>query len=105
MNTIANRSGVRRYAAVVLGLFLFTGCDGLLEVTNPGSVEEDDLDNPTLAATIVNSALGQFECAYTSYVASTGILSQEFIDASNWAALNGWGQRGLQLETIAGSCA
>lgn len=106
MNILANRSGFRRYAAVVLsGLFLFTGCDGLLEVTNPGSVEEVDLDNPALAATLVNSALGQFECAYTSYVASTGILSQELIDASNWAALNGWGQRGLQLRTIAGSCA
>lgn len=106
MNTISNRSGIRRSVAVVLsGLLLVTGCDGLLEVSNPSSVEDGDLNNPALAATIVTSALGQFECAYTSYVASTAMLAHELIDASNWAALNGWGQRGLQLLTITGSCA
>ena len=99
------RSGKRSLPAVaLLSVALMAGCDNLLEVTNPGSVEAGDLNNPTLATTLVNSALGQFECAYTSYVASTGILGQELIDSSNWANLNGWGQRGLQLEQIAGSC-
>jgi starch-binding outer membrane protein, SusD/RagB family len=93
-----------RGAAGVLALVALAGCDSLLGVSNPGSVEATDLENPALAETLVNSALGAFECAYTSYVVSVGMLGQELRDSSNWANLNGWGQRGLQLETIIGSC-
>ena len=79
-------------------------CDGLLDVTNPGSVQESDLSNPALAQTLVNSALGQFECAYTSYVVSTGVLAGEYVNASSWLDINGWGWRGLELNTITGTC-
>jgi starch-binding outer membrane protein, SusD/RagB family len=94
-------------AASVLGLALIAGlaaCDSLLEVENPGAVQAEDLDNPALAPTLVNSALGQFECAYTSYVTSTSVLAHETINASSWLNINGWGWRGLELETITGSC-
>ena len=90
----------------IVGL-LFLGlaaCDGMLDVTNPGSVQESDLSNPALAPTLLNSALGQFECAYTSYVASAGILAGEYINASSWLDINTWGWRGLELRTISGSC-
>jgi len=99
------RRGMRRTA--ILGLALFAGlagCESLLEVELPGSVQESDLDNPALATTLVNSALGQFECAYTSYVASAGILANEYINASTWLDINGWGWRGIELLTIIGSC-
>jgi len=79
-------------------------CDNLLVVDLPGSVEGEDLDNPALAETLVNSALGQFECAYTSYVASTGILANEYINASSWLNVNTWGWRGLELHEITGTC-
>jgi len=107
---ISMKSGVNSFRiggpALACGSLItaLIACDGLLDVSNPGSVEAEDLDNPTLTQTLVNSALGGFECAYSSYVASTAILGQEMIDASNWANLNGWGQRGLQLEEIIGSC-
>ncbi|CAN5856446.1 hypothetical protein BH23GEM3_BH23GEM3_06650 [soil metagenome] len=80
------------------------GCDNLLVVDLPGSVEGESLNNPALAGTLVNSALGQFECAYTSYVASTGILAHEYINASSWLNINTWGWRGLELREIAGTC-
>src|SRR5690606_38617952 len=79
-------------------------CDGLLEVENPGAVEASDLENPALAGTILNSALGQFECAYTSYVISTALLADEVINSSGWLNINPWGWRGLELEEIVGSC-
>jgi hypothetical protein len=79
-------------------------CDSLLDVELPGTVEASALDNPALARTLVNSALGQFECAYTSYVATTGILSNEYINASSWLNINTWGWRGLELHSIDGSC-
>jgi hypothetical protein len=80
------------------------GCDNLLDVTNPSSVQEDDLANPALAATLVNSALGQFECALSQYVVSTGLLSGEYINSSSWLDINGWGWRGIELNQIAGAC-
>jgi hypothetical protein len=92
---------------IMMGLLLAgpTGCgDDLLDVTNPGSVQETDLSNPALAQTLVNSALGQFECAYTNYVATSGIMAHEYINASSWLDINGWGWRGIELYTITGSC-
>ncbi len=89
---------------VALPLLANTACDGLLDVELPGTVPATSLDNPALARTLVNSALGRFECAYTSYVVTTGVLSNEFINASTWLNLNTWGWKGLELHTIAGGC-
>lgn len=99
--------GLRQLLSVALGAAVLTvaaGCDSLLEVELPGTVEAESLDNPALAQTLVNSALGQFECAYTSYVASTSILSGEYINASGWLNINSWGWRGLELNSITGGC-
>ncbi len=100
------RPRVRRYLSAGLSiLFLgLTACDGLLDVTNPGRVAESDLDNPALVPTLVNSALGQFECAYTQYVATSGIMANEYVNSSSWLDINGWGWRGIELKTITGSC-
>jgi starch-binding outer membrane protein, SusD/RagB family len=103
----AGRAARRRGAGALMGLALVVGlgaCDDLLRVELPGSVAGEDLSNPALAQTLVNSALGQFECAYTSYVASAGILAHEYINASSWLNVNTWGWRGLELNEITGSC-
>jgi len=91
-------------ATAMLPLIAGTGCDSLLEVELPGTVPAEALDNPALARTLVNSALGRFECAYTSYVITTGVLSNEFINASTWLNLNGWGWKGIEVYNIAGGC-
>jgi hypothetical protein len=97
-----------RRAAAALALALLaagqSACGDLLDVTNPNSVQEDDLTNPALAATLVNSALGQFECALSQYVVSAGTLAGEYINASGWLDINGWGWRGVELYTITGGC-
>jgi starch-binding outer membrane protein, SusD/RagB family len=98
---------LKRSATAALGAVLLVAmaaCDGLLDVDLPGTVEAESLDNPALAQTLLNSALGQFECAYTSYVATTGILSGEYRNASSWLNVNTWGWRGLELNSITGSC-
>lgn len=99
-------SSDRRGLNVAMGV-LFAGlgaCGGLMEVENPGRVAESDLANPALAPTLVNSALGQFECAYTQYVATAGIMANGYVNASSWLDINGWGWRGIELNTIVGSC-
>lgn len=96
----------RRSVSLATGV-LFLGlaaCNGFLEVDNPGRVSESDLSNPALAQTLVNSALGQFECAYTNYVATAGIMANEYVNASSWLDINGWGWRGIEIKTITGSC-
>lgn len=99
-------SGQRSLSLATGVLFLgLTACGGgLMDVENPGTVAEADLGNPALATTLVNSALGQFECAYTSYVTTAGIMAHEYINASSWLDINGWGWRGIELKTITGSC-
>jgi hypothetical protein len=55
----------RRRALLLLLLGTFVaGCDSLLEVNLPGNVEGGDLQNPALASTLVDSAVGQFEWSY-----------------------------------------
>ena len=91
-------------AALLLPLTITAAWDSLLEVELPGTVPAEALDNPGLARTLVNSALGRFECAYTSYVITTGVLANEFINASTWLNLNTWGWKGVELYDIAGGC-
>lgn len=113
MNHMTDRARSRRRLSRLtrgVGFSLLLGtavaaCDGgLLDVEIPGRVVSSSLNDPALANTLVNSALGRFECAYTSYVASTGMLSNEFINSSGWLNLNGWGWRGVELYSIDGGC-
>jgi hypothetical protein len=97
-----------RAAAALLASWLVIGsaaCDSLLDVDIPGRVEESALNDPALAPTLVNSALGQFECAYTNYVATVGVLTEEYLVSSFFVDANIWGWRGIELRTAQGTCA
>jgi hypothetical protein len=67
------------------------GCNILdkgLEAVAPDKVETSSLEVPTNANLIVNSAVGNFECALNSYIVGAGLMSGELMDAtptaSNW---------------------
>jgi hypothetical protein len=81
-----------------------TACSSLLDVDIPGRVEAGALDNPQLAGTLVSSALGQFDCAYAAAVATTGVLSEEYIISSYFVNANIWGWRGVEIKTEPGDC-
>ena len=99
--TAAAGRGIAFALAVLVSM---TACDSLLEVEAPGTVQASDLDNPALATTLLNSALGRFECAYTSYVVTTGTMAHEFINSSGWLNLHPWGALWEQIEEIPGNC-
>lgn len=68
------------------------GCNILdkgLETTAPDKIETSTLEVPANAGLIVNSAIGNFECALKSYIVDAGMASGEFMDATataaNWA--------------------
>lgn len=90
------RSGRRagpRIVALVLACAATVGCEGLLDVDLPTRVPSTTLDDPALAEVVVLGAVGDFECAFTNYVAATGLLTDEMISSATWAAVIQWDQR------------
>lgn len=92
---IAKPATGRGLMAVLTGALLLggAGCDRLLDVEIPGRVQEDDLDNPALAATLVAGALGEFECAFNQMVPTNAFLTGEFISSNFFLDSNAWGRR------------
>ncbi|HEY3134169.1 MAG TPA: RagB/SusD family nutrient uptake outer membrane protein [Gemmatimonadaceae bacterium] len=60
-----------------------------LEATAPDKIETSTLEIPANAGLIVNSAIGNFQCALKSYIVDAAMASGEFMDATptaaNWA--------------------
>jgi hypothetical protein len=61
------------------------GCDGILEVDLPGQIVEGALFEPAQAAILVNSAIGDIECAYSEFIATD---ASGFEDV--FARVTGW---------------
>src|SRR3954471_3306934 len=74
-----------RRAAVATSIALgVAGCDGLLKVNNPASLQEGQLDDPVLEPFIINGVIGEFQFAYTNYAFFSGVLADEgFLDHPN----------------------
>ena len=67
-------------AGLVLGL---AGCDDLLKVSSPGSLQEGQLSDPALEQFLVNGAIGEFQFSYVNYALWSGALADEsFTDHS-----------------------
>lgn len=67
---------------------LGAGCDidSLLDVQPLDQVPAEGLTAPANAELLVNGAIADFECAYGAYVALTGVVAQEMVDATQTAA-------------------
>ncbi|HEY2377388.1 MAG TPA: RagB/SusD family nutrient uptake outer membrane protein [Gemmatimonadaceae bacterium] len=82
---------VRMGRATAIGIVvLLTACStsDLLKVQAPNSVPSDIYSNPAYATLMVNSVIGDFECAFGAFVVADGIATDELHDASlnngNW---------------------
>src|SRR5678816_3736122 len=87
----ARRVAERLSASLVGALFMATvlaacNTDRLLTVQAPNSVPSTVFDDPANAALMVNSIIGDFECAFGGFVTAEGIASDELIDATITAA-------------------
>lgn len=70
-----------------------TACKGILDVELPTRVPAGTLDDPALASTLVQGAVADFECAYSNYVAATGLLTDELVESTGFIAWFTWDQR------------
>src|ERR1051325_2835763 len=72
----------RRVVLVSASLVLSWSCHDVLKVELPGRIPSNLLSDPTTAPTLAASVVADFECAFSNYVSSTVILSDEFLGAS-----------------------
>jgi hypothetical protein len=82
------RLGALPATALVLAATLLTACntERLLTVNTPNQVPVNVLDEPANATLMVNSAVGDFQCALGATVIIEGLISGEMNDAQLGAA-------------------
>ncbi|MCH8495744.1 MAG: RagB/SusD family nutrient uptake outer membrane protein [Balneolales bacterium] len=65
------------FMAVLFFMIVALSCDSLLEVENPGAIEEQELSNPNLETLIINGVIGEFQYTYSYSALYTGAFSDE----------------------------
>ena len=71
MRKLKDRKGNSFFFAITLSgiaLWNLAGCESLLEVELPGSVQEADLNNPALAETLLLGVQSDFECGFNAWM-------------------------------------
>lgn len=83
------------------GMLVLAACSTskYLDVTAPNSVPVVLFDEPTSATLMVNSAIGDFECAFGAAVVVEGIISDELADAQLGAAQWPYDRRDANTQT------
>ncbi|MYI21811.1 MAG: hypothetical protein F4043_03645, partial [Gammaproteobacteria bacterium] len=77
--TITGTRRLRGLAALASGLLLTTaiGCSDFLEVDNPASLLDEDLERKELLGTLANTPEGNLAGTYSSLLTRHGLLSDE----------------------------
>jgi hypothetical protein len=102
--TPSKRSYARALAISFVVLGSAWACKGLLDVSLPTKVSAEALDNPALAQTLVNSAIGEFECAFSNFVPATGEATDELRHSSGWLVFTLWDERKINADNSSQLC-
>jgi hypothetical protein len=82
-------------------------CSKLLDVEYPGRIPSTQINDPTLAAVLVKSVVGDFECAYSNYMAGSSVHSDEYETSNSNVPLANWGERTItadEADYVTGPC-
>ena len=85
-------------AAVVAAVFTLQACNDSLDVKFPGQIPTEQINDPALAAVLVRSAIGDFECAYSNYMSGSSVHSDEYETANSNVPLANWGERTITAD-------
>lgn len=105
MKTILLRAA--RGAPAMMALFGMVACTNVLEVEFPGQIPTAQIGDPALAAVLVRSAIGDFECAYSNYMSGSAVHSDEYETANSNVPLANWGERTIvadETDYAIGTC-
>lgn len=80
-------------ALLTLAAVDMTACKGILDVDLPTRVSAGVLNDASFAPTMVQGAIADFECAYSNYIAATGLLTDELIESTGFIAWFSWDLR------------
>lgn len=70
---------VRGLIAAVATAIGLSACSGMLDVSNPGAIVDDNLKDPVMIPAIVNGAVGEFQNAYGDAMFNGGLFTDELI--------------------------
>lgn len=80
-------------------------CNSLLDVSNPASVPDAALSDPTLVPTLASAAMQTLQCGVMQFAAAAGMLSGEYLSANGFVDNHPWEWRGIvQIKGAPGSC-
>lgn len=98
-------NAISRTVRAMSGIAIFTltlgACDALdkaLEVETPSRLPASELESPANAELLVASAQRDLECAYASYIISSGLVAGELQDGSQTASRWDYDRRTLRPE-------
>lgn len=101
---------LRQAGAAVLiplvGLGL-AACSTVLDVEFPGRIPAEQVDDPSLAAVLARSVIGDLECAYNNYVAANAAHSDEYETSNSNVPGANWGERTISADEddyVIGTC-
>ena len=80
-------TGIRRLLSVsviALAVAGFTACDSMLEVENEAAIDDVDLNDPSLATTLANSALGRAQRYYDDLSWFSAVFTDEAVNGHNF---------------------
>src|SRR5437867_9197209 len=89
-----------RWMAVAVTCLCFAGCNTgrILKVEFPGQIPTSQINDPSLAAVLVRSVIGDFECAYSNYMSGSSVHSDEYETANSNVPLANWGERTITAD-------
>lgn len=98
MNIVMNGS-LRRVVAVMTAVSTAAcNTDTILHVDFPGQIPTEQINDPALAAVLVRSAIGDFECAYSNYTGGSAVHSDEYETSNSNVPLANWGERTITAD-------
>ena len=87
-----------RWAAAIVASLSLAGCSNLLDVEFPGRIPSEQISDPSLAAVLTRSVIGDFECAYSNYMSGSAVHSDEYETANSNVPLANWGERTITAD-------
>ncbi len=106
MNTMVVRQ-ISRLMIPAAFVATLGACGGLLDVDFPGRIPSEQINDPSLAAVLVRSVIGDFECAYSNYMSGSSVHSDEYETSNSNVPLANWGERTIdadQDDYVVGAC-
>jgi hypothetical protein len=67
-----------RLSVALLLTLTLVGCQGVLDVEQPGRIPAERLDDPLLARALVNGVIGDVECAWDGYMGAAAWISDQY---------------------------